>query len=721
MKRKELFRRLSAISMAAMMTVTAVPSNIFAADIEFTDSEQETTEADAETAEADVDFADAEEESQADVEEPEVEDAVQETEGGTGEADIFSDKNETVEEDFQSDAAGTATPAADATVHMTISVAGVLADAKDGTAMAQRDVTVKDLNSDGILTYDEALSAAHDEYYEGGAAAGYASADSQYGLSLTKLWGDTSGYFGYWDNDRSCNNLSDEVKADDYLTAFVYKDQSAWSDSYTRFVQKEYQATVGKAVTVSVEKASYDENYNTVFAAYDAAGLTAYDSEYKPLAADAYSVDGSNVTFNQAGTYYLATAGTDSVNLVPAVAKVTVEAWKAPFSNIRLYASETAYKNGEEPIAYTPAYDGNNHNYSVELPDYISNVFTVVNFADEYVTSGRYPLVMYTTSWGSWGSGSHSGAISTGNAYFAKGYAGVYAGNKQDEAYIFNVNQYTTLKELTVDGVVNQKFDRDTKTYHVYVDDTKDGVSIVPTAYKSNYTVTVNGTEVVSGKAYELPYNWDKNGKMEVSITVSKEGLTSTTYTVNLEKMPKEDKPFIAKQPQKSADYIVNDKTEELSFLASANGKLAYQWYVNTIDLNENGTLIDGAIEATYEPASDKTGTYYYYCVITNTGKTENNTAVTEISRITVDPDPTPVATITTIGSELSDDYPYTWKTGYIYKVGDEATPLEVRATTVAEDAKISYQWYYSFADVLGTSLDWELLGETSSSISSFN
>ena len=54
MKRKELFRRLSAISMAAMMTVTAVPSNIFAADIEFTDSEQETTEADAETAEADA-------------------------------------------------------------------------------------------------------------------------------------------------------------------------------------------------------------------------------------------------------------------------------------------------------------------------------------------------------------------------------------------------------------------------------------------------------------------------------------------------------------------------------------------------------------------------------------------------------------------------------------------------------------------------------------------
>ena len=699
MKRKELFRRLSAISMAAMMTVTAVPSNIFAADIEFTDSEQETTEADAETAEADVDFADAEEEPQADVEEPEVEDAVQEAEGGAGEADIFSDKNETVEEDFQSDAAGTATPAADATVHMTISVAGVLAAAKDGTAMAQRDVTVKDLNSDGILTYDEALSAAHDEYYEGGAAAGYASADSQYGLSLTKLWGDTSGYFGYWDNDRSCNNLSDEVKADDYLTAFVYKDQSAWSDSYTRFVQKEYQATVGKAVTVSVEKASYDENYNTVFAAYDAAGLTAYDSEYKPLAADAYSVDGSNVTFNQAGTYYLATAGTDSVNLVPAVAKVTVEAWKAPFSNIRLYASETAYKNGEEPIAYTPAYDGNVHQYAVTVPDYLSKLYAAVNYADGV----KHYSVMYTTSWGKYGSG-HSSTIEdnvdTGDAYFPNGYVGIYyqdgSPDAQDKAYLFNVNQYTTLKDLTIDGLVDQEFDREIKTYHVYADDAKNSISITPTAYKSNYVVNINGTDVTSGETYELPYNWDENGKMEVSITVSKDGMIATTYTVNLEKIPKKDTPVIIEQPVKRADYIINEKTEEISFKASANGELAYQWYVNSTDSNEGGTLIQGATKAVYAPASDKTGTFYYYCVVTNKDRTENNVTSTNATCVVIDEDPTPVAKITTLGDELPNDYPYAWKRGYIYNIGDTPTPLKVEATSAVEGGSWSYQWMYT-------------------------
>ncbi len=49
MKKKELLRRLSAISMAAMMTVTAVPSNTFAADIEFSDGEVETAAAEEDT------------------------------------------------------------------------------------------------------------------------------------------------------------------------------------------------------------------------------------------------------------------------------------------------------------------------------------------------------------------------------------------------------------------------------------------------------------------------------------------------------------------------------------------------------------------------------------------------------------------------------------------------------------------------------------------------
>ena len=47
MKKKELMKRLSALAMSAMMTVTMIPSNAFAADIEFSDGGQEAVEVQA--------------------------------------------------------------------------------------------------------------------------------------------------------------------------------------------------------------------------------------------------------------------------------------------------------------------------------------------------------------------------------------------------------------------------------------------------------------------------------------------------------------------------------------------------------------------------------------------------------------------------------------------------------------------------------------------------
>ena len=47
MKKKEVMKRMSALAMSAMMTVTMIPSNAFAADIEFSDSGQEAIEVQA--------------------------------------------------------------------------------------------------------------------------------------------------------------------------------------------------------------------------------------------------------------------------------------------------------------------------------------------------------------------------------------------------------------------------------------------------------------------------------------------------------------------------------------------------------------------------------------------------------------------------------------------------------------------------------------------------
>ena len=65
---------------------------------------------------------------------------------------------------------------------------------KDGKlAVAAEKVTVTDADKDGALTINDALYCAHEAFYEGGAAAGYATGSTQYGLSLNKLWGAANG------------------------------------------------------------------------------------------------------------------------------------------------------------------------------------------------------------------------------------------------------------------------------------------------------------------------------------------------------------------------------------------------------------------------------------------------------------------------------------------------------------------------------------------------
>lgn len=143
MKKKEVLKRLSAVSMAAMMTVTMIPSNAYAADEIFSDVDVEATADAGDEDSADVEVSDADDTSDADIEVEDAEDDsadvnVEAEEDDSEEVDVFSDGGDSAEETDAFDA-GEGTPAADAVVHMTVSVAGDLATAKDGTLMADRD------------------------------------------------------------------------------------------------------------------------------------------------------------------------------------------------------------------------------------------------------------------------------------------------------------------------------------------------------------------------------------------------------------------------------------------------------------------------------------------------------------------------------------------------------------------------------------------------------
>ena len=77
--------------------------------------------------------------------------------------------------------------------------------------------------------------------------------------------------------------------------------------------------------------------------------------------------------------------------------------------------------------------------------------------------------------------------------------------------------------------------------------------------------------------------------------------------------------PSITTQPV-GATYDQDDAATALSVVAEAcdaiSGSLSYQWYSNTSLSNEGGSVITGETDASFTPATDEAGDFYYYCVV---------------------------------------------------------------------------------------------------------
>ena len=130
-------------------------------------------------------------------------------------------------------------------VHVTI------IDEKSQFAVPYKTVTVTDIDNDEVLTVNDALYAAHEQFYNGGAKAGYATEMTQWGLSLMKLWGVANGgSYGYLVNNAFAWSMTDPVKADDYVVAFIYTDTKNFSDVYTYF---EPQYIEDESTSIGVE------------------------------------------------------------------------------------------------------------------------------------------------------------------------------------------------------------------------------------------------------------------------------------------------------------------------------------------------------------------------------------------------------------------------------------------------------------------------------------
>ena len=130
--------------------------------------------------------------------------------------------------------------------------------------LAQKPVRVTDTDKDGKLTIADALYAMHEAYYKGGAAAGFATTvHEQYGLYVTKLWGDDSGNFGYYLNNKTPMNAAEPVTDGDSITAFIYKDIEEFSDVYSYFNANTYNLNLDKTNEFELQLKCIHFDYST--------------------------------------------------------------------------------------------------------------------------------------------------------------------------------------------------------------------------------------------------------------------------------------------------------------------------------------------------------------------------------------------------------------------------------------------------------------------------
>ena len=125
-------------------------------------------------------------------------------------------------------------------------------------AIAHQTVNMVDYDNNGSYNIDEVLRAAHAQY---GNEADYASAEGEYGLGLTKLWGDESQAFGYYVAHEAAMSLADPVLPGFTVEAFIYQDKVGFSDAYSYI---ESAVVMDGILTVHVCKIGFDETWAPV-------------------------------------------------------------------------------------------------------------------------------------------------------------------------------------------------------------------------------------------------------------------------------------------------------------------------------------------------------------------------------------------------------------------------------------------------------------------------
>lgn len=209
------------------------------------------------------------------------------------------------------------------TAHVYVSVA----DAGGNTALAYQELPLQDADGDGALTVHDALLAAHDAHFDGGAAAGYAFEQTENGRIATMLWGESDGGFGIYVNHAPADDLLAPMQDGDLLYAFVCGDPE--DALYCYFDLSTASVGDGESLTLSLMTAGSGEEGQPVSDA-----VICIDGKDTAFRTD----EEGNVTLQFDGTgSCVVSARKEGVTLVPPVCAVSVSA-EEPFAGDRYAA-----------------------------------------------------------------------------------------------------------------------------------------------------------------------------------------------------------------------------------------------------------------------------------------------------------------------------------------------------------------------------------------------
>ena len=233
-----------------------------------------------------------------------------------------------------------------------------------------------------------------------------------------------------------------------------------------------------------------------------------------------------------------------------------------------------------------------------------------------FVWSAEETITFTNKDWAPWTN------VTSGSSFESTGSARGVANNGVNGCCT-SISSYSNVSKIVVIASSNTTGGK----VAIKIGDTQIANKLISNSNNATYTYDANDYSNISTLSGKITLSVTKPSSKTVyvksiTITYSSSGSTETT-------------PSITQQP-KDATYDQGATPAALTITASGNPTPAYQWYSNTSKRNSNGTKISGATEASYTPSTDTAGTFYYYCVATNSqGSASSDVATIKVNTVT--------------------------------------------------------------------------------------